>query len=392
MPKFVKAAVLTAPGEMETRSFPYPEPPRGGAIIKTELSGICGTDKHTFKGEVRQYAGTAQEVTTPFPIIQGHENVGVIEEITPEGARHLEYEGETLRPGDRVVMCPDTVCGECWFCKHIPDYPWCDNIRSYGNSLSCADPPHLFGGFSEYIAVTDKVKLYKVPEGLPPEAAVFAELFDVTYTLDKAKELYAFDGEGFAFGDTVVIQGAGPLGMMHLIKARMLGADRVIMTDTSAFRLKLAREFGADYTLLLGETTPEERISFIREKTGGRGADVTVECAGEPEAFPEGLAMTRKSGVYLVVGNFVDVGREVKIKPHEICAKNIRVLGMSNHAISGYGPSLRMLVRYRKQFPLEKLITHRFPIEAAKEAILTSMDYSRSMKVVIDPSLPGAAR
>lgn len=385
MNRTVKAAVLTAPKTIEIRDFPYPAIPRGGAVIRTELSGICGTDKHTFKGEIRQYAGTAQEITTPFPIIQGHENVGIIEEITEEGKHRLEFDGQELHVGDRVVMCPDTVCGECWFCKHIPDYPWCDSIRSYGNSLSCDVPPHLFGGFSQYMAITDKVKLYKVPAGMKPEQAVFAELFDVTYSLDKAKELYAFDGEGFAFGDTVVIQGAGPLGIMHLIKARMLGADQIIMTDTSAFRLGLAKRFGADITLCLADTTQEERVDTVLRNTGGRGADVVVECAGEPEAFPEGMKMVRKAGVYLVVGNFVDVGRTVEFKPHEICSKDIRIMGMSNHSISGYAPSLRMLQRYEKQFPIEELITHRFGVKDAEKAIYTAMDYGKSMKVVIDP-------
>ncbi len=383
MQKDVKAAVLTRPGNIEVQSFPYPQVPKGGAIIRTELSGICGTDKHTFKGEIRQYVGTAQEITTPFPIIQGHENVGIIEEIDP--AAKLEFDGQPLKPGDRVVMCPDTTCGDCWFCKHIPDYPWCNDIRSYGNSFSCANAPHLFGGFSQYMAITDKVKLYKVPDGMKPEVAVFAELFDVTYTLDKAKELYAFDGEGFAFGDTVVIQGAGPLGIMHLIKARMLGADKVIMTDTSQFRLDIAKKFGADVTMCLADTTQEERVELVRQHTGGRGGDVVVECAGEPEAFPEGMAMVRKSGVYLIVGNFVDVGRTVPLHPHEICAKNIRIMGMSNHSLSGYGPSLRMMQRYGQMYPFEELITHRYALEDAQEAILKSMDYSASMKVVLDP-------
>lgn len=385
MAETVKAAVLTGPGTIELQTFPYPEVPKGGAIIRTELSGICGTDKHTYKGEVRQYAGTPQEVTTPFPIIQGHENVGIIEEIDKDGSRHLEFDGQELKVGDRVVMCPDTVCGECWFCKHIPDYPWCNDIRSYGNSFSCANAPHLFGGFAEYMAITNKVKLYKVPEGMKPETAVFAELFDVTYSLDKAKELYAFDGEGFAFGDTVVIQGAGPLGIMHMIKARMLGADQIIMTDTSQFRLDIAKQFGADITMCLADTTQEERVETVKSRTGGRGADVVVECAGEPEAFPEGIEMVRKSGVYLVVGNFVDVGRTIEIKPHEFCAKNIRILGMSNHSLSGYGPSLRMMQRYEAMYPFEKLITHRYALKDANEAILTSMDYSSSMKVVLDP-------
>lgn len=93
MADMVKAAVLTAPRNIEVQKFPYPEMPKNGAIIRTELSGICGTDKHTYKGEVRQYAGTPQEITTPFPIIQGHENVGIIEEITKEGSLHLDFDG-----------------------------------------------------------------------------------------------------------------------------------------------------------------------------------------------------------------------------------------------------------------------------------------------------------
>ncbi len=210
----VRAAVLTGPGNIEIQEFPYPKCPEGGAIIKMELAGICGTDKHTYKGEVRQFAGTPAETSTPFPIIQGHENVGVIVEITEEGRHKLEYDGQILNVGDRVVMCPDVACGECWYCKHIADYPWCDTLLGYGNAFTCAEPPHLFGGFAEYMAIVPGVKLYKVPEGMPPELAVFAELFDVTYSLDKAKEHYTFGGEGFAFGDTVMIQGAGPLGIM----------------------------------------------------------------------------------------------------------------------------------------------------------------------------------
>ncbi len=383
MIKDVRAAVLTGPRKMEIQTFPYPDVPKGGAIIRTELSGICGTDKHTYKGENVQYAGTPQEISTPFPIIQGHENVGIIEAIDKNAK--LEYDGQELKVGDRVVMCPDTVCGDCWFCRHIPDYPWCDDIHSYGNSFSCAVAPHLFGGFSEYMAIIDKVKLYKVPEGMKPEVAVFAELFDVTYTLDKAKELYAFDGEGFAFGDTVVILGAGPLGIMHIIKARLLGADKIIVTDTSQFRLDIAKQYGADVTLCLANTTMQERIDIVKQQTGGRGGDVVVECAGEPEAFPEGLAMVRKSGTFIIVGNFVDVGRSVELKPHEICAKDVRILGMSNHSHSGYAPSLRMMQRYQNLYPFDKLITHRYGLADADEAVRKSMDYSSSMKIVIDP-------
>ena len=385
--EFVQAAVLTKPGHIETRNFPYPDCPKGGAIIRTELSGICGTDKHTFKGECRQYAGTPQETTTPFPIIQGHENVGIIEDIDEIGKKNLEFDGQELKVGDRVVMCPDVACGHCWFDKHIHDYPWCDDLHSYGNSYCCDRPPHLFGGFSEYMAIEHNVKLYKVPDGLSPEVAMFAELFDVTYSLDKAKELYAFDGEGFAFGDTVVIQGAGPLGIMHLVKARLLGADKIIMTDKSQYRLDIAKKFGADVTLCLDNTTEKERIDIVKQETGGRGGDVVVECAGEPEAVPEGMEMVRKSGTYLIVGNFVDVGRSIEIKPHVFCSKSMRVLGVPNHPLTGYNPSMRMMLRYQNQYPFADLITHHFAIKDAQKAVELSMQYDKCMKIVIDPKL-----
>lgn len=381
----VRAAVLTGPGNIEIQEFPYPKCPEGGAIIKMELAGICGTDKHTYKGEVRQFAGTPAETTTPFPIIQGHENVGIIVEISEEGRHKLEYDGQILNVGDRVVMCPDVACGECWYCKHIADYPWCDTLLGYGNAFTCAEPPHLFGGFAEYMAIVPGVKLYKVPDGMPPELAVFAELFDVTYSLDKAKEHYTFGGEGFAFGDTVMIQGAGPLGIMHMIKARMLGADKVIMSDTSQFRLDIAKEFGADVTMCTKDTTEAERIEIVRQHTGGRGADVVVECAGEPEVFNEGVEMARKAGTYLIVGNYVDVGRTIEIKPNVFCAKNLRIFGVTNHPVGGYAPTMRMMMRYKDVYPFEKLITHRYALEDAHDAIKMAMDYSQSMKVLIDP-------
>lgn len=237
--------------------------------------------------------------------------------------------------------------------------------------------------------INPNVKLYKVPDGMSAETAVFAELMTVTYALDKAKEFYSFSGEGFAFGDTVVVQGVGPLGLLHVVKARMFGADKIIVIDKSELRLKMAKKFGADVTISMNELTEKERIEKVREETGGRGGDVVVECAGEPEAFPEGVDLVRKGGIYIVAGNFVDVGRTVEIKPHQLCAKNIRILGITNHPVTGYGPTLRptlrMMQRYEKQFPFPELITHRYKIDDAERAVKKSMEVDNCMKVVIVP-------
>ena len=91
-----------------------PEPQEGAVLMQVSYSGICGTDKHTFRGETEQYAGTEYERSTPFPIIQGHENVGVVAEITPTAAERIEFYGRRLAVGDRITMCPDVVCGRCY--------------------------------------------------------------------------------------------------------------------------------------------------------------------------------------------------------------------------------------------------------------------------------------
>ena len=123
----VRAAVLTAPGRYEVQEFPKPELADGALLMQVEMSGICGTDKRTYAGETKQYAGTPAETDTPFPIIQGHENVGIIAEITPQAAERIEFYGRTLKVGDRITHCPDLVCGQCYTCKHVMGYVWCDN-------------------------------------------------------------------------------------------------------------------------------------------------------------------------------------------------------------------------------------------------------------------------
>lgn len=141
---------------------------------------------------------------------------------------------------------------------------------------SCDNGRHLYGGFSEYMYIEPGTRLYAVPDGLPDEVAVLTEIMCVAYGLDKAKEFNSFLLEGFNFEDTIVIQGAGPPGLAHLIKARMMGAGKIIATDISACRLSIARAFGADICLNAAETTEQERIERVREETGGRGYRLRV--------------------------------------------------------------------------------------------------------------------
>jgi len=205
----------------------------------------------------------------------------------------------------------------------------------------------------------------------------------VTYSLDIARSHSALPNDGFLSGCTVVVIGVGPLGLCHVIKARLLGAGLIIAIDPSQLRLAWAARLGADVTLD-ARTESGDRLEAVRALTRGRGADVVVECAGVPGAVLEGLELLRSGGTFIEVGNFVDTGT-ITISPHRhLCAKNIRLIGMTNLAYVGFMPSLQLLQKHRAELPLNEMVTDRFPFEQAEAAVLRSMD-PESIKVVIAP-------
>jgi L-iditol 2-dehydrogenase len=380
---FVRAATLVAPGRYEIREYPLPEPGPGAVLVRMALSGICGTDKHTYQGYTTQYAGTGAPKAIPFPIIQGHENVGTVAAIGGDGA-YTDFEGTPLKPGDRVVVGANVVCGNCYYCRQDFPYYYCERMVDYGNNMSAADPPHLFGGWSQYLYVVPGSFLVRVPDELPTEVAVLTEVMAVAVGLDRAKQFSAFPNEAFLFDDSVVVLGVGPLGMCFLMKARMLGAGTVVAVDLSEYRLNVARRLGADHTINAAETTPAERIGIVRDLTRGRGADVVVECAGVPQVVPEALDMLRIGGMLVEAGNFSDLG-EVAISPHRhLCSKNVRIIGVGGEEGASYGPSMRQLARYMRHYPVRELITHRYGLDDVDRAMNTAIA-SDSMKVVIDP-------
>ena len=375
----VLAATLAEPGRYELREFPLPEPAPGCVLIRMELSGICGTDKHTFEGFITQYGDRKIE----FPIIQGHENVGTIAAIGDNG-QYQDFEGLPLHVGDRVVVGANVSCGQCYYCRHDFPYYCCEKTLDYGNLLSAKNPPHLFGGWSQYMYIVPGSFLFKVPDDLPSEVAVLTEIFAVSVGLDRAKQMSAFPSESFRFDDTVVVLGVGALGMCFLVKARMLGAGAIIAFDLSDFRLDFAKRLGADHAVNVGKTTKAERLAFVKDLTEGRGADLVVECAGVPQAVPEALELLRIGGLLVEAGNFSDLG-EVSISPHRhLCAKNARVLSVGGEEPAAYGPGMRQMARYLKHYPLREFVTHRFPLRDVAAAVQKSIE-ADSLKVVMEP-------
>jgi threonine dehydrogenase-like Zn-dependent dehydrogenase len=378
----VLAATLVAPGELELRSYPYPEQLEPGAVLLRMLaSGICGTDKHTFRGETEQYAGTDHARTTPFPIIQGHENVGVVADLGPGGA--LAYDGTPLRPGDRVVPAPNRPCGACASCLRGFPYYLCQQLENYGNSLTSTRPPHLFGGWSEYLYLYPGTPIFRVPDELPLEVAVLTELFAVTHSLEVAARLPR--PAGFFPGDAVAVFGVGPVGVVHAAKAALMGAGRVIAVDRDAFRLDLAAELGATDCLVAGDDGAET-AARIRELSGG-GADVVVDASGFPETFLPSVEALRDGGTLIEVGAFVDLG-PVAFNPAVLCGRNLTLLGVGGEDARVYPGTLALLARHHERMPFARLVTHRFPLTEATEAMRVALEARATMKVVVEPAPP----
>ena len=376
----VRAAVMKGPGRVEVEEFPRPEVERGAVLMQVQFSGICGTDKHTFRGETIQYAGTPHERRLEYPLICGHENVGVVADT---GGDVLATDGRPLRPGDRIVPGANVACGECWFCREGFPYYACERLEDYGNSLNAARPPHLFGGWAELMYLLPGTPLFRVPDELPSEVAVLTEVMAVTHGLDNAAQLPL--PHAFRPGSSVAVIGVGPLGLCHLIKARFLRCGELIAVDLLPSRLRVAERFGATLTIEASAVPREGRIELVRQQTGGRGADVAIDCSGVAETFPEALALVRWGGTVIEAGAFVDLG-PVPVNPNrDICTRNICVLGVGGEAATSYVPAMKAMAAHLDELPLRDVVTHRLPLERAGEAIELSQS-DAAMKVVIVPN------
>ncbi len=372
----VRAAVMTGPGEIEVQRFPRPEPEPGAVLMRVALSGICGTDKHTYRGETIQYAGTPHERRIRYPLICGHENVGVVEET---GGDVHAADGSLLRPGDRIVPAANVTCGSCWYCLNDQPYYLCEHMEDYGNSLDVSRPPSLFGGWAEFMYLLPATPLFRVPDDLPDELAVLTEVMAVTHGVETARRV-----TGMSFGESVVVYGVGPLGLCHLIKARLLGCGKLVAIDRFGSRLELAGRLGATLTLNADELDADELVARVREHSG-RGADVVHDCTGVPRTFATSLRMVRPGGAVVEAGAFVDLG-PVEVNPNrDICTTNVTVIGVGGETATSYMPAMELLARNQKRLPLEHIVTHRMRLEDAAEAVdLAQQD--GAMKVVLDPA------
>lgn len=373
LPRSARAVVVTAPETIEIREFPLDRPEEGWALLRMRLSGICGTDLNTVRGNLLQYAGTAHQRELSYPIVCGHENVGT---IAATGGVVCDAEGSPLEEGDRVVPAANVACGTCHYCRNRFPYYACERLEDYGNSLGALRPPFLLGGWSDYLYVLPGTKLFRVPESVPDEVAVLTEPMAVTHGLDGIPEGVS--------GTTVYVIGCGPLGACHIIKARRLGAAQIFASDRSQERLRIAAEIGVDEVLSILETMEEDRLEAVRAATGGLGVDVVVDACGDPVAFREGLRSLRFGGTLLEAGAFVGSRPAEVDLAADICLRGCRVVGVGGEDDRAYLPELRAMARDGGAAGLAALVTTVLPLERASEGVELART-GRAMKVVLSP-------
>jgi len=360
----VKAAILEDVEKLNIVDYPEPDVEPNGILLKMELCGVCGTDMHLYAGNMK----------IPFPVIPGHEFVGRIEDIGEE-AKALEVKGYPLKKGDLVTVVPGTnrFCGECYFCRFMPHKPTlCTGRKVLGVNLTSAEKPHLLGGWAEKIYVdAEHFWVYKIPKEVPPEVAVLSEPMAVSsraFERAYAPGLPTF-GEGFGVGNSVVVQGAGAIGLLTIATAKMAGAGNIMVVDMVDERLEMAQRLGADHAIdMRAHKTADERVKEVQKLTNGLGADVVVECVGVPAAVPEGIDMTRRGGKFVEVGHYTDPG-PVLINPHTICNKDMDILGSWTYPPTQFGTVLELMRQSMGKIPLNELVTAKYSVENAQQAI-----------------------
>ncbi|GII86926.1 hypothetical protein Ssi03_49160 [Sphaerisporangium siamense] len=368
------AVVVDAAGAVEIRSYDVPEPGPGEFVLKLELCGVCGTDAHIYQGRLASVA---------FPALLGHEIVGTLAALG-EGVT-ADHAGNPVTVGDRVGVFPALSCGRCYQCQVRRRPANCPQRRpSYGFASPVTDPPHLTGGFAEYLyAAKAGTVFYRT--GLPAEVAVLQEPMSVA--------LHGIERGAVGIGSTVIVQGVGAIGLMAVVAARAAGADRIVAVGAPDARLELAEALGADATVSIQELTDVAgRRRAVFDALGAPGADCVVGASGSPHAFMEAIDLVADGGVLAELGNFTDRGT-VPFNPFsDLLKRDITIAGV-------YGAGPDMLRRYhhalrileRGGWPYDRVVSHRVPLERVREGLTalgsgSPLDGRDIVKLAIDPA------
>ncbi|GAA2657438.1 zinc-binding dehydrogenase [Paractinoplanes durhamensis] len=359
-------AVLPGPREpVELRTFAVPEPATGDLVVRVSYGGICGTDLHLQDGHL----------AIPTPLVLGHEGLGIVHQLGA-GVTH-DAAGRPLRPGDRVMWASSISCGECRACRVHREPTLCVNRQTCGVNRPVSVEPAISGSWAEYIYLRAGTTVVVLPEATDSLAAM-------AFACAGPTVMHALERRPVSAGETVVVQGSGPVGLAAAAVAQLSGAASVTILGGPANRLELARRCGiGDHHLDVIEPGDRTRVfeSAMELTAGGAGADLVIECAGVPEAVTEGIRLVRRGGDYLVIGQYTDSGDTV-FNPHQIVYRQLRILGSWAFTGAHLMSYIDLLPALSERFDLARLVT-AFPLAEVKQAMRCVKNGSH-LKVVLD--------
>jgi len=360
----VKAAVLEKFNEpLRIRTFPLPKIKEGEMLVKIEAAGVCGSDVHMWEG---------RDPRIGLPMILGHEGVGKIAELN---GKKKDIHGTPLKVGDKVLWNRSITCGHCYFCKVKMEPSLCPHRWVYGIHTPCVEPPHLTGNYAEYLLLKPETDLMKIDLEKDFEALVPASCSGATAA-------HAFDLSGMESGDSVLVQGVGPLGIFAVAFARSYGASQIIAIGGKEERLKMCHFFGATLTLNRHRLSYEERKDAVMGVTHGQGVDVAFEMAGDPDALKESISLVRTGGACISAG-FGEPHGTIELDCfHDLGRKNLHLQGIWVSDVRHTQMALQLILNRLQDF--KKLITHCFPLDKANDAIQV-MKTRKAVKAVLLP-------
>jgi threonine dehydrogenase-like Zn-dependent dehydrogenase len=322
----------------------------GGLNVACRYGGICGTDLHLIAGHL----------DVPTPIVLGHEGLGTVEALG-EGTES-DVNGDSLEIGDTVMWASSIACGRCYACQTIHEPTLCENRRTYGvNRLSSAGSP-LSGSWADVIALEAGTTVIKLPAGIDPIAAM-------SFACAGPTMVHALrERRTVRLGETVVVQGSGPVGLAAAALAQLAGAEVIIVGGPPA-RLAAAKRAGiGDHHMEVVESGDViGAIDFVLGHTRGRGADLVIECTGVPGAVDQGTRMARRGGAYLIVGQYTD-GGNAWFNPHQIVYRQLDMVGSWAFTGSHLREYIRLLPALSRRFDLRSLVSC-VPLSQATEAL-----------------------
>ena len=343
------AAVFRGPGELEVAEVATPKIGPDEVLVKIGANTVCGTDVRILRGEKSK--GIDRDT------VLGHEPAGRVAEV---GRNVRGYE-----VGQPVALYPEIVCRRCYFCQRGLEN-MCTNARIFGYVLD--------GGLGEYVRIpADAIEagnLFAAERDLPPERLALAEPLGCCVNGHRRS--------GTKLDDTVLVMGAGPIGLFHLQLSLLAGARTVIVTELSEARRKTAQEFGAHVVV---DPANEDLAGSVAEHTDGLGVDVAVICIGVPALVNDALRLTRKGGN---VNIFAGLAKEgwAEIEANLVHYNELTLTGTSNSTREEYGMALKLIESGR--VTTETMVTHRFPLAQAVEAIDRSAS-GEGIKVAVMP-------